>query len=309
MIVVFGSINLDLVARVSRLPHPGETLAGESFAAHPGGKGANQALAARRAGAHVALVGAVGNDDFAPPALCGLTEAAVDLTRVRRVNAATGVGMIHVDARGENSITIVAGANEHADASAVPDSLLVPGTTVLLQLEVPLRATLALATRAHASGARVILNAAPWRPLPLAVFSSLDVLVANEIEAAAIAVALHMPSEPHALAGALFRRFGCATVVTLGAQGALAVADGTLHRAPAPVVDVVDTTGAGDAFTGVLAAALDRGLPWGRALAAGIAAGSLACTAAGAQTALPAATAIDALAVTVESELVTRRLD
>src|SRR5881394_1365051 len=116
MLVVFGSVNLDLVARVPRLPRPGETIAGEDFAAHPGGKGANQALAARRAGAEVALIGAVGNDAFAAPALRNLAAFGVDLQRVATVETATGVALIQVDAAGENSITVVAGANARADA-------------------------------------------------------------------------------------------------------------------------------------------------------------------------------------------------
>src|SRR5690349_5724410 len=128
MIVVFGSINLDLVARVARLPRPGETLAGDGFATHPGGKGANQALAARRAGADVTLAGSVGNDTFASQALRGLAEAGVDLAHVHRTDAPTGVALIHVDAQGQNSITVVAGANAHADPARVPDSLLAPGT-------------------------------------------------------------------------------------------------------------------------------------------------------------------------------------
>jgi ribokinase len=309
MIVVFGSINVDLVARVARMPHPGETLAGESFAIHAGGKGANQALAARRAGAAVAFIGAVGDDMFAATALGGLADAKVDLTRVRRVKAATGVGLIHVDARGENSITIVAGANAHAASADVPDALLAPGTTVLLQLEVPLPEIVELAARAHARGARVIQNAAPWRPLPPALFSSLDLLVVNEIEAASVADALDLPAASDAFAAAFHRDFGCACAVTLGAQGALAAAEGNLIRAHAPVVDIVDTTGAGDAFAGALAAALDRSMPWDRALAHGVAAGSLACTAAGAQSALPSATTIEKLAAGMVLELFPTKTD
>ena len=309
MILVFGSINLDLVARVARLPRPGETLAGESFAALPGGKGANQALAARRAGAEVTLVGAVGDDAFAASALERLEAAAVDLSRVRRVDAPTGVALIHVGEHGENCITVIAGANAQVEPSTVADDLLGPGTTVILQLEVPLPAVLDLALRAHARGARVILNAAPPRPLPPALMSSLDVLIVNEIEAAAIAITVDVRAMPEAFAAGVYRRFGCATVVTLGAQGALAVADGVMLRAAAPSVHVVDTTGAGDAFTGALAAALDRGFAWAGALAAGVAAGSLACTAAGAQTALPSGSAIARLAATVESTLISHPLE
>jgi len=304
VIVVFGSINLDLVAHVARLPRPGETLAGESFAVHPGGKGANQALAARRAGADVALVGTVGDDPFATAALRLLDKSAMDLTHVRRVDAPTGVALIHVDSRGENSITVVAGANARADPASVPDSLLSSGTTLLMQLEVPLPAIEALALRARARGARVILNAAPYRALPLSLFALIDVFVVNEIEAASMAAFLGAAPAPESFATEFSRRFGCATVVTMGAAGALAAVGKTLFRAPAPVLHVVDTTGAGDAFTGVLAATFHSGMPWNRVLAASVAAGSLACTAAGAQAALPDRDTINALASTVELSLV-----
>jgi len=308
MIVVFGSINLDLVARVPRLPRPGETLAGSDLSAHPGGKGANQALAARRAGADVVLVGAVGSDAFAEPALRSLAAAGMDLKHVLRVDGPTGVALIHVDDVGENSITVVPGANDRADPAGVPDALLAPGTTVLLQLEVPLPGVERVAQRARARGARVILNAAPWRQLPLTLLSALDVLIVNESEAAAIAASSGLPIPPEAFAGAAFRRFGCATVVTMGAQGAVAVVGPTLIRASAPILQVVDTTGAGDAFTGILAGELDRGSSWNHALAAGVAAGSLACMNVGAQSALPATDAIGKLATTVESTLVSSLL-
>ena len=196
MIVVFGSINVDLVAHVARLPHPGETVTADSFASHPGGKGANQALAARRAGAEVALIGAVGNDGFAAAALQSLEDAAVDLTRVRRVDAPTGIALIHVESSGENCITIVAGANASADAAQVPDELLAVDTTVVMQLEVPLPAVCALAARAHQRGARTILNAAPSHALPADLLESLDALIVNETEATAIAAALPAPALP-----------------------------------------------------------------------------------------------------------------
>ena len=137
MVVVFGSINLDLVARVARLPRPGETLAGSSFATSPGGKGANQALAARRAGAVVALFGAVGRDAFAAPALALLDEAGIDLAGVRATDAATGVALIHVDDAGQNAITVVPGANALARAADVPDAVLGPATMLMLQFETP----------------------------------------------------------------------------------------------------------------------------------------------------------------------------
>jgi ribokinase len=300
MIVVFGSVNLDLVARVDRLPRAGETLAGESFAALPGGKGANQALAARRAGAAVLFAGAAGSDSFADAALAGLAAAGVDLSGVRRVPVPTGVALIHVDAGGENCITIVPGANAQADPALIPDALLVPGTTLLLQLEVPLLAVIAAARRARGHGARVVLNAAPAAPLPPELVAATDVLVVNEHEARTVAAALGLPSAPGDFAATFFRRFGAAAVVTLGARGAVAAVEGMRYTAPAPAVTVVDTTGAGDAFTGALATALDRGATWRRALAEGLAAGSLACAAHGAQAALPDAAAVTALAEAVQ---------
>ncbi len=304
MIIVFGSVNLDLVARVDRLPRPGETLAGKHLSALPGGKGANQALAAQRAGARVAMVGAVGEDVFATTALAGLAAAGVDLTRVARVDATTGVAIIHVDGNGQNCITVIAGANANADAGNVSDALLRAGNTLLMQLEVPLPTVHSLAQRAHARGARVVLNAAPAQSLPVALLGLLDVLVVNEIEADAIATALGMPSLPEAFAATAYHRFGAATVVTLGAQGALGAADGRLWRIPAPTIEVRDTTGAGDAFTGALAAALDRRADWPQALAEGVAAGSLACVGEGAQAAMPNAARMRDVAAGLRTQLV-----
>jgi ribokinase len=309
MIVVFGSINLDLVAEVGRFPRPGETVAGNSFAALPGGKGANQALAARRAGAIVAMAGAVGTDAFAATTLSGLADAGVDLAWVRQVDAPTGVALIHVDAQGQNSITVIPGANARVLSSAIPDAALGPGTTLVLQLEVPLAAVCDVAARARRLGARVMLNAAPACALPDALISALDVLIVNEHEAEALATRFGTPSNPEEFATAMHRRHGCAVIVTLGPRGALAVAEANVLFAVAPSVEVVDTTGAGDAFTGALAAALDRHAAWPRALVEGIAAGSLACGGAGAQAALPAAAAIERLAATVESSLVSHSIE
>src|SRR4051812_47171266 len=149
MVVVAGSINLDLVARVSRLPAPGETVAGSAFEVTPGGKGANQALAARHANAGVVMYGAVGSDSFADAALENLLGAGVELA-VARVHAPTGVALINVDEHGENSITVVAGANGFVRSAQVPDARLVAGNTLLMQLEVPLEEVRMLAARAHA---------------------------------------------------------------------------------------------------------------------------------------------------------------
>jgi ribokinase len=180
---------------------------------------------------------------------------------------------------------------------------------VALQLEVPVVAVRDFATRARRCGARVVLNAAPAQALPPALLAAVDVLIVNAIEAATIATALDLPHAPEAFAAAMHRGHGCAAVVTLGRRGVAGVVDGNLITATAPAVDVVDTTGAGDAFAGALVAALDRRAAWPRAIAEGVAAGSLACTVAGAQPGLPTAAAIRHLAGIVETTLTSRRLD
>ena len=299
MIVVVGSINLDLVARVARLPRAGETLAGMGFASCPGGKGANQALAARRAGASVALFGAVGNDAFAAPALELLRADGVDLAGVRSVATPTGVALIHVDDAGENTITVIAGANAAVAADFVPAAALGPAAIVVMPLEIPLSTVAAVAAHARGAGARVIVNAAPAAALPATTLASIDILVVNEHEAAAVAAPFNFPVHPADFCAAVHARFGAAVVVTLGARGAVATgADGPFALS-APKVDVVDTVGAGDALIGALAAALDRGAPLRDALRDGLAAGSLACTRAGAQPSLPWRADIARVAATI----------
>ncbi len=305
MVTVFGSINLDLVCRVAHFPAPGETIAGSSFTTFPGGKGANQALAAARAGATVRMFGAVGNDAFATAATALLIRGGVDVDGVAPVDAPTGCATILVDDHGENCIVVVAGANAKADPRAVPDSALTAQTVLLLQQEVDPASNTSLIARARRAGARTILNAAPAHPVSLDVLRMIDVLIVNESEAATLAAALGWSASPREFAlRATSEAPHLAVVVTLGAAGALwNGTDVSLHVA-APSVRVVDTTGAGDAFVGALAAALDRGATPVRALRRGVAAGSLACTANGAQPALPDAAAIDALlpAVTVIAE-------
>jgi ribokinase len=299
MIVVFGSINLDLVAGVQRLPRPGETLTARAFGSSPGGKGANQALAARRAGARVALYGAVGNDNFADAALVLLREDHVDVTGVRIAAAPTGVALIHLDEAGENSITLVLGANALITDDWVPQNALRSGNTVVMQLEVPLASVAALARRAREGGARVVLNAAPAMALTPGLATDVDVLVVNQHEAAMLAAASHLAEPPAQFAAAWAARFGGAAVVTLGANGLVAATSSQSISLHAPAVDVVDTVGAGDALVGALAAALDLGATFERALKEGIAAGSLACTRHGAQAAMPSHTSIAALADTI----------
>jgi ribokinase len=301
MVVVFGSINLDLIARAPRIAVPGETLTGTAFTTAPGGKGANQALAARRAGAQVALIGVVGRDAFAATALANLEREGVDLGGVTAADVPTGVALVTVDDRGENAITVVPGANALACARSVPDALLAPGTTVLMQLEVPLTEVEALARRAHVRGARVVLNAAPAATLSAALLAHVSLLIVNEHEAEHLARAWSLPPALASLGPVLHARAGCDVVVTLGARGALLHgAGGSSQHAPQSI-DVVDTTGAGDALAGALVAALDRGASGERALHEGVVAGALACTRHGAQAAMPDATRLAAAMRDVES--------
>ena len=267
MVIVFGSINLDLVARVSAIPRPGETLLGRSLDTLPGGKGANQALAARNAGAQVAVFGAVGRDAFADVALANLARAGVDLAGVARVDKPTGVALINVDARGENAITVVPGANARALASQVPDDVLASSNTLLMQLEVPVDEVATLARRARSRGMRVLLNGAPATALPLELLDNVDFLVVNEHEEATCGAG----------------RDRVSVVLTLGARGAQLDWQGSRHDVAPPSVEVVDSTGAGDALCGAFAAALDRGASPPQALHEGVRAGALACTHAGAQ--------------------------
>ena len=296
MIVVFGSINIDLVTHVETIARPGETVLGPSYAVIPGGKGANQALAARRAGAAVALVGAVGRDGFADAALALLAADGVDLSCVARVDAPTGAAFISVDAAGQNAITVAAGANALAKAAQLERRGIGPGDILLLQRETPDAENLAAARFARANGARVVLNLAPAGPLSLDALACLDMLVMNEHEAAFLGAHLNLPdASPEGVAAALHSSHGLATIVTLGAAGAMGWSDGARHAHAAPKVEVVDTTAAGDSFAGAFACALDGGADFAGALRHGLAAGSLACTKAGAQTSIPHAAGIAAM--------------
>ena len=252
MITVFGSINLDLIFALDRLPAPGETVLGPGTRIEPGGKGANQAVAAALDGAAVCMAGALGADALAEGALAGLVAAGVDLSRVARVAAATGCAAICTDPAGRNQIAVGSGANALARADQVEDALLGPGHMVLLQMEVDAGETAALVRRGR--GARFVLNLAPALPLPLEVLRAVDVLVVNEHEAAWLAATLGVDPTATGLAGAL----GGVVVRTLGGAGAEYAGDGAGHVA-AHAVPVLDTTAAGDCFTGVMAAGLDRG--------------------------------------------------
>jgi len=285
MIVVFGSINVDLIVPVPRPPRPGETVLGGDYALLPGGKGANQALAARRAGAEVVLASAVGADSFAGLALDLLRRDGVDTRLVRVVEQPTGCAAIMVSSEGENMIAMAPGANASARSNQVPDELLSTGTTLVAQMEVPPSQTAMLIRRLRTRGGYSLLNLAPALPIDAALLGEIDLLVANEGEAAASGSDLQR----------LARRLRQGLVVTRGAAGALAILhDGMRIEVPALAIEPVDTTGAGDTFVGVLAAALDLGSTLETALRRASAAAGLACLARGAQTAMPDDAAIAA---------------
>ena len=288
MIRVFGSINLDLIFSMDAMPAPGETLLATGMTIMPGGKGANQAVAAALDGAKVAMHGAVGRDGFAAEAMAGLKTAGVDLQGVRAVDAPTGVASIVTDRGGRNAIAVAPGANLQAAQADIPDSAL-RDATLLLQMECSATETAALIARAHRLGARTILNLAPAAELPEAVLRMADLLVVNESEAAFLGAQLQCDAD----AGSLARRLGTGVVRTLGEKGCEAAGDSEILALLALKVDALDTTAAGDCFVGVLAAALDRGLALGAALRRANVAAGLACMKRGSQASLPPATVID----------------
>ncbi len=288
-IVVIGSYNRDTVLRVPRLPQPGETLAAHGMAHFHGGKGSNQAVAAARAGAAVAIIAAVGADAAGQGAAELWGREGIDARHVARDAALpTGEALILVDDAGENEIVILAGANA---VLAPPDAAAFTGAAlVLAQLETPPTTTEAAFTGARAAGATTLLNAAPAQPLPEALLAATDLLVVNETEAARLA---GWDGAPEVLAAALAPRFPRGVVLTAGASGAVWARRGEppLH-APAPPTEVTDSTGAGDAFIGAFAAALAEGLDEAAALRRGVVAGALACRIAGAVPSLPRRDAI-----------------
>ncbi|WP_017975164.1 ribokinase [Actinopolyspora halophila] len=263
-ITVIGSVNVDLFAQVPHHPRPGETILGDSGQRTPGGKGANQALAARFQGAAVTFVGAVGSDSDAAIATERLRTAGVDLEELKvTAETPTGLAAITVSADGENTIVVLPGANASVTPEDVRSAVARAGEhpIVLLQGELPRETTEAAIRRADDDGHRVVLNLAPWGEIAPDVLRTVDPLVLNEHEAAAVATALELeiPEAPTELATALASSGIRSVVLTLGPHGAV-VADRSGARAvPAPSVSAVDTTGAGDAFIGGLVSRLAAG--------------------------------------------------
>ena len=273
-VCVVGSVNMDLVVHTAKLPAPGETVTGGAFSQVPGGKGANQALAARRAGADVRLVAAVGDDAFGNAALDNLRRDGVDVAAVSVLEAqSTGVALITVNVMGENQISVASGANHLLDLAGVDVSRF---DVVLSQLEIP---DSAIIESARQASGLFVLNVAPSRPVPPSVLARANVVIANQGEHTAMAEQL--------------AHFEGLLVVTLGSQGAVAIEGGReVARAEPPSVDVVDAVGAGDAFCGSLAVDLGGGLSVVEALLRACTAGALATTRHGAQGAMPTAAEI-----------------
>lgn len=294
-ITVLGSLNMDLVARAPHIPQPGETILGGALQYHPGGKGANQAVAAARLGGSVRMIGRVGDDAFAQPLLDNLAQAGVDHRHVQVTpQTATGVALIVVDDDGQNSIVVTAGANNQLMPVDIPEAVLQDTDVLLLQLEVPLDTVQQAAAMAKAYGVTVILNPAPAQALPAALLETVDILIPNETETALLTGMPAQTAAERAAAAQALRDLGVGTViVTLGSAGAMIVQDGEPVIVPAFEIEPVDTTAAGDAFVGSLAVALAQGLPLSEAVRRGNAAGALAATLPGAQPSLPDRTALE----------------
>ncbi|MFJ9024697.1 ribokinase [Streptomyces sp. NPDC102259] len=283
-IVVLGSTNMDLVAYVEKPPQRGETVTGREFRTIPGGKGANQAVAAARAGATVSMIGAVGNDAFGTRLRSTLEHSGVNTDHLRTVESPSGTAHIVVDDEGGNAIVVVPGANGTVDHLVPGDEVLISSAdALLLQLEVPLAAVVAGARAARAHGVRTILTPAPAQPLPPELLTVIDLLVPNEHEAAT----LTGRTDPREAATALLDSVP-EVVITLGSSGSLYATRGERPlTVPAPRVTAVDSTGAGDTFVGALAVALGEGRPMREALAWASAAAALSVQRPGASASMP----------------------
>lgn len=295
-ITVVGSLNMDLVVRTPRIPAPGETIIGRDFHVIPGGKGANQAIAAARLGASVTMIGRLGQDDFATALRDNLTAAQIDHSYLSTdSDAATGVALIEVDDAAQNSIVVASGANMgltpgHVEAAA---EAITQADVLLLQLEVPMETVIRAAEIARANEVTVILNPAPAQSMPKKLMALVDILVPNESEAAHLTgLPVTAQAEIETAANRLLTMGAKILILTLGEQGALLAEQTGLVHEPAFSITPVDTTAAGDAFIGGLAVALAEGVSLRECVRWGNAAGALATMKFGAQTSLPSRAAL-----------------
>ncbi|MDR8387503.1 ribokinase [Pseudomonas sp. JL2] len=290
-VVVVGSLNMDLVTRAPRLPRGGETLIGESFCTIPGGKGANQAVAAARLGAKVSMVGCVGSDAYGQQLRGALLAEGIDCQSVSVVAGSSGVALIVVDDNSQNAIVIVAGANGVLTPDVLDrfDEVLRGADVIICQLEVPDATVGHALKRGRELGKTVILNPAPAsRPLPADWYACIDYLIPNESEAAVLSgLAVDSLETAEAAATQLLAAGAGKVIVTLGAQGLMFANGASFQHFPAPLVKAVDTTAAGDTFVGGFAAALADGKSEVEAIRFGQVAAALSVTRAGAQPSIP----------------------
>lgn len=291
-IAVLGAVNIDLVVSLARLPEGGETLLGDTFVTTPGGKGANQAVAAARMGAHAVFAGRVGSDPYGTELRTALRAEGIGTDLLfTDPGTASGVALITVASGGANTIIAVPGANERCDASDVERlrPALAESDMLLLQLELPTETSLAAARVAHEMGVPVLLDPAPTRPLPPEAYTLADVMTPNETEASTLlGTEVHDADSGVAAAAALVERGASTAIVTLGEQGAAyATLGGECVYLPAHAIEAVDSVASGDAFAGALAVALAEGRPLDEAMRWGMAAGALCATLPGAQAAMP----------------------
>ena len=302
-VLVVGSVNVDLTTFSDRLPVPGETITGREFTVVLGGKGANQVVAAGLAGAPASMVGCVGQDGFGDLAIESLRVAGVDLTHLQRLETRTGIAHIRVDAAGENNIVVVPLANGELDIPQIDEAFASCATThavLLTQLETPYRLTLHTLQQARAAGMITILDPAPARELDPAIWPQVSVVTPNETEARLLCGIAVDDDESAAAAGRWFiERGGEYAVITRAGQGSTVVDAGSVRHVPAIPVTPVDTTAAGDAFSGYLGARLAAGDDIVAAVRVATAAGALTVTRAGASPSLPAASEVEALLASV----------
>jgi ribokinase len=296
-VVVVGSSNTDLIVQVPRIPRPGETVTGGNFAMAAGGKGANQAVAAARAGGEVAFIGRIGEDMFGRGALESLAGDGIDVSRVvHDTGSPSGIALIFVGSDGENSIGVAPGSNARLSVDDIRDheEIIASAGTLLMQLETPLETVAAAATLAFRRGATVILNPAPARQVPDSLFSSVSILTPNETEAELLTgIAIRTDADAFEAADR-FRSNGVRVVIiTLGARGACVVDGGFRDIVPGFRVEAVDTTAAGDVFNGALAVALGEGMMLPEAVRFANAAAALSVTKLGAQPSIPRRPEID----------------
>jgi ribokinase len=306
-IVVFGSLNMDLIMPADRLPRPGETLGCGDLVAVPGGKGANQACAAGRLGGRVMMVGRIGNDSFGPKLIDSLNSAGVDTSEVKIVEGSTGAAFILVLPDGENLILLSPGANARFEAEpGLFDRLgLSPGDCVLTQLESPIETIAAALVEGRRAGATTILDPAPARSLPPGLLAKVDWLTPNQTEAAILLGERNLKIDDYTSAEAAARSLLAlgpkGVIMKLGALGCIAVTAHTVVQQPAFPVRAVDTTAAGDAFNGTFAVALSEGLELPAALRFGCAAAGISVTRMGAQPSMPTRGEVERLLASAEA--------